>query len=52
MEPLIAEQPLTIEQLIGRGQEFYAVGSPEEYTEQLQDIFRAIGGKRPVALIE
>ncbi len=37
---------------IGKGQEFYAVGSPEEYTEQLEDIFRALGGKRPVALIE
>lgn len=34
------------------GQEFYAVGSPEEYTEQLKDIFRTLGGKRPVALIE
>lgn len=37
---------------IGRGEEFYAVGSPEEYTDQLEDIFRALGGKRPVALIE
>jgi len=36
----------------GHGQEFYAAGSPEEYTEQLQDIFRTLGGKRPVALIE
>ena len=36
----------------GHGQEFYAVGSPEEYTEQLEDIFRTLGGKRPVALIE
>ncbi|MFH1746235.1 MAG: VWA domain-containing protein [Planctomycetota bacterium] len=34
------------------GQEFYAVGSPEEYTEQLEMIFRTLGGKRPVALIE
>ena len=34
------------------GQEFFASGSPEEYTEQLEDIFRALGGKRPVALIE
>ncbi len=34
------------------GQEFYAAGSPEEYTEQLEDIFRSLGGKRPVALIE
>ncbi len=37
---------------IGHGQEFYAVGSPEEYTEQLESIFRTLGGKRPVALIE
>ena len=37
---------------IGHGQEFYAVGSPEEYTEQLETIFRTLGGKRPVALIE
>ena len=37
---------------IGEGQEFYAVGTPEEYTEQLQAIFRALGGKRSVALIE
>lgn len=37
---------------IGRGQEFYAAGNPEEYTEQLETIFRTLGGKRPVALIE
>ncbi|RMF70895.1 MAG: VWA domain-containing protein [Planctomycetota bacterium] len=37
---------------IGKGQEFYAVGSPSEYSEQLEEIFRALGGKRPVALIE
>ena len=37
---------------IGGGQEFYAAGSPEEYSEQLELIFRALGGKRPVALIE
>ena len=37
---------------IGKGQEFYAVGSPEEYSEQLEAIFKALGGKRPVALIE
>ncbi|MCA9243149.1 MAG: VWA domain-containing protein [Phycisphaerales bacterium] len=37
---------------LGKGQEFYAVGSPEEYTEQLEDIFKRLGGKRPVALIE
>lgn len=37
---------------IGEGQEFYAVGTPEEYTAQLEMIFRALGGKRAVALIE
>lgn len=37
---------------IGHGQEFYAAGSPEEYAEQLEAIFRTLGGKRPVALIE
>ena len=37
---------------IGGGQEFYAAGNPEEYTEELEDIFRSLGGKRPVALIE
>lgn len=37
---------------IGHGQEFYAAGSPEEYTDQLEMIFRTLGGKRPVALIE
>jgi len=37
---------------LGRGQEFYAAGSPEEYAEQLEVIFRTLGGKRPVALIE
>ncbi|MGE3180517.1 MAG: VWA domain-containing protein [Phycisphaerae bacterium] len=34
------------------GQEFFASGSPEEYTEELEHIFRSLGGKRPVALIE
>lgn len=37
---------------IGRGQEFYAAGNPEEYTQELEMIFRSLGGKRPVALIE
>jgi Flp pilus assembly protein TadG len=36
----------------GHGQEFFASGSPEEYTQELEDIFRALGGKRPVELIE
>ncbi|MBW7905193.1 MAG: VWA domain-containing protein [Phycisphaerae bacterium] len=37
---------------IANGQEYYAAGNPEEYTEQLQAIFRTLGGKRPVALVE
>lgn len=37
---------------IGRGQEFYAHGNPEEYTEELQAIFRSLGGKRPVVMIQ
>ncbi len=37
---------------IGGGTEFYAGGNPEEYTEQLRDIFRTLGGKRPVQLIQ
>ncbi len=37
---------------IGHGQEFYAAGTPEQYQAELEDIFRALGGKRPVALIE
>jgi len=37
---------------IGRGQEFYAAGTPEEYADELEAIFRSLGGKRPVALIE
>lgn len=37
---------------VGNGEEFYAVGSPEEYTAQLEEIFRTLGGRRPVALIE
>lgn len=37
---------------LGGGIEFYAAGNPEEYTQQLQDIFRSLGGKRPVQLIE
>lgn len=34
------------------GQEFHASGTPEEYTEELEAIFRSLGGKRPVVLIE
>ena len=37
---------------IGHGQEYYAVGSPEDYTEQLQIIFRMLGGQRQAVLIE
>lgn len=37
---------------IGKGQHFHAEGTPEEYSDQLDMIFRALGGKRPVALIE
>lgn len=37
---------------IGLGQHFHAQGTPEEYTDQLEAIFRTLGGKRPVALIE
>lgn len=37
---------------IGGGQHFHAEGTPEEYSDQLDLIFRALGGKRPVALIE
>ncbi|MBN2446273.1 MAG: VWA domain-containing protein [Phycisphaerae bacterium] len=37
---------------IGNGVEFYASGNPEEYTEELEEIFRSLGGRRPVVLIE
>lgn len=37
---------------IGHGEEFAAMGTPEEYTAQLQEIFRKLGGKRPVQLID
>lgn len=37
---------------IGKGIEFYAAGSPQQYTDQLEDIFRTLGGQRPTALIE
>lgn len=37
---------------IANGMEFYAAGNPEEYTEELKRIFRSLGGKRPVVLIE
>ncbi|HQL53142.1 MAG TPA: VWA domain-containing protein [Phycisphaerae bacterium] len=34
------------------GQHFHAEGTPEEYADQLDMIFRSLGGKRTVALIE
>jgi Flp pilus assembly protein TadG len=37
---------------IGNGEEFYAEGSPDEYTAQLNAIFETLGGKRPVQLIK
>jgi Flp pilus assembly protein TadG len=37
---------------IGHGEYFHAEGTPAEYAEQLDEIFRTLGGKRPVQLIE
>lgn len=37
---------------IAGGQHFHAEGTPEEYADQLETIFRTLGGRRPVALIE
>jgi Mg-chelatase subunit ChlD len=37
---------------IGNGTSFYASGSIEDYTAQLQAIFETLGGRRPIALIE
>ena len=37
---------------IGHGQEFAAIGNPQEYTAELQEIFQQLGGKRPVQLID
>lgn len=34
------------------GQHFHAEGTPEEYRDQLELIFRTLGGRRPVALIQ
>jgi Mg-chelatase subunit ChlD len=34
------------------GQHFHAEGTPEEYRDQLEMIFRTLGGRRPVALIQ
>lgn len=40
-----------IAQITG-GQHFHAEGTPEEYRDQLEMIFRTLGGRRPVALIQ
>ncbi len=37
---------------IGRGEHFHAEGTPETYAAELEAIFRTLGGKRPVSLIE
>lgn len=37
---------------VGNGETFYATGDPTEYSAQLRDIFRMIGGKREVFLAE
>lgn len=37
---------------IGHGEEFYAAGSPEDYTDDLRRIFQQIGGRREVVLID
>lgn len=34
------------------GEEFQAAGTPDEYKEELENIFRRLGGARPVQLIE
>lgn len=47
-DPAVME---TIAEISG-GQYFLAVGSPEEYSDELQAIFKTLGGKHPVALIK
>ncbi len=37
---------------IGNGRHFHAEGSIDEYSEQLDEIFNTLGGKRPVELIK
>ncbi len=37
---------------IGNGEHFHAEGSIDQYSDDLADIFRRLGGKRPVELIE
>lgn len=48
-----ADQSLMTElATLSGGQHFHAEGTPAEYSDELELIFRALGGKRPVALIE
>jgi len=50
-----ADADRTITQTIAEiayGEEFYAAGSPDEYTGELEAIFETLGGKRPVQLIK
>lgn len=37
---------------VGNGEHFHAEGEIDDYRAQLDDIFRKLGGKRPVVLIE
>jgi len=37
---------------IGHGEHFHAAGYIDEYASQLEDIFKKLGGKRPIILIE
>ncbi|HWL93764.1 MAG TPA: vWA domain-containing protein, partial [Phycisphaerae bacterium] len=37
---------------IGHGEEFYAAGAPEDYTQKLREIFQTIGGLRQAVLID
>jgi len=37
---------------IGHGEHFYAAGTIEDYSAQLEEIFKKLGGKRPIVLIE
>jgi Mg-chelatase subunit ChlD len=37
---------------IGHGEHFHAGGSTDQYSQQLADIFRRLGGTRPVELIQ
>lgn len=37
---------------IGHGEHYHAAGSIDEYREELREIFKELGGKRPAVLIE